>query len=85
MKKEKKKNKKLPLFFRIFDPKEILYDFIKWTGGWPFLFFYRVKGYITRQKEKVYLRDLTLYLLTIFLLQTFLESEQFSGFEELVM
>jgi len=52
MKKEKKKNKKLPMLFRIFDPKEILYDFIKWTGGWPFLFFYRVKRLYYKTEKK---------------------------------
>ena len=52
MKKKKKKNKKISLFAKLFDPKMLLLDFARLTA-WPALLFYRMKVIYTGTRKKL--------------------------------
>lgn len=51
-KKKKKQKNKVPKILQIFDYREIFYDIVKWSAGWPLIFYYRIKRIFHKTKRK---------------------------------
>lgn len=47
-----KKQKKISKFFQIFDYRMFGYDFVKFTGGFPIVIWYRIKKIFVNKKQK---------------------------------